>query len=140
MSPGEERVGQGGTEDRCGELEQTGPGDEQDSKQEKLLGVADLLGEKEKKASGNKDDRKEIRSQAEQKEEDAAKVSTGGSHQVGFGVLRWLGVEGKITWVEGKKGKKEENPRAEDGQGDDLLAEAGSGAGRFWFSHGKGCV
>ena len=48
-----------------------------------------------------------------------------------------VGVKGEIAGIEGKKGEEKKNSGAEDGQGNDFLAEAGSGAGGFWFSHGK---
>ena len=51
-----------------------------------------------------------------------------------------MGVKGEVAWVEGKKGEKQKNSGPKNGKGNHLLAEAGSGACRFWFSHGKGCV
>ena len=116
------------------QLEQAGPGDEQDSEEEELLGVADFLGKEEKKAAGDKNHGEEIGAQAKKKEKDASKVGASGADEVGFWVLGRLGVEGKVAGIEGKEGEQEKDARAKDGQGNDLLAEAGSGAGKFWFS------
>jgi hypothetical protein len=140
LATGEERVGEGRAEGRGGELEKAGPGDEQDAEKEEFLGIANLLGEKEEQAAGDKDHGEQVGTQAEKEEEDAAEVGAGGPDQVGFGVLGGLGVEGEVARVEGKEGEEEEDAGAEDGEGNDLLAEAGSGACRFWFGHEKGCV
>ena len=101
------------------------------------MGVADLLGEEEEKATGDEDDREEIGAEPEKEKEDSAEVGARRADEVGFGILGRLGVEGEIAGVEGKEGEEKQDARAKDGEGDDLLAEAGSGAGGFWFSHGK---
>jgi len=137
LGAGKERVGEGRSKDRGGQLEEAGPGDEKHAQQEKLLGVADLLGKKEKKAAGDEDHGKEVGTESEKKKQDAAQVGAGWADQVGFGVLGRLGVKGEIAGIEGKKGEEKKNSGAEDGQGNDFLAEAGAGAGWFLFSHGK---
>ena len=104
------------------------------------MGVTDLLGEKEQEPAGNEDDRKQIGTEAEKEEENAAEISSGRADQVGFGALGRLGVKREVAGIEREKGKEKKDAGAQDGEGHDLLAKAGSGAGRFWFSHGKGCV
>ena len=64
-------------------------------------------------------------------------IPLGGLGEVEGTLLGGLGVEGEVAGIEGKEGEEKKNARAKDGEGDDLLAEAGSGAGGFWFSHGK---
>ena len=131
MGTGEERVGEGGAEDRGGELEQAGPGDEENPEEEKLLRVTDFPGEEEKKPAGDEDDREEVGSQTKEKKENSAEVGAGRTDEVGFGVLGGLGVEGEIAGVEGEEGQEEENSGAKDGQSDNLLTQAGSGASEF---------
>ena len=131
LGPGEEGIGKGGAEDRSGELEEAGTGDEEDAEKKEFLGVTDFLGEEEKQAAGDKNDREEVGAKAKKEEEDAAEVGPGRADQVGFGALGRLGVEGKVAGIEGKEGEEKKDARAEDGEGNDLLAKAGSGAGRF---------
>ena len=52
-----------------------------------------LLGEEKKEASGDEDDREEIRAQAEEEKENATEIGAGGADEVGFRVLRRLGIE-----------------------------------------------
>jgi hypothetical protein len=52
-----------------------------------------LFGEEEKEASGDEDHREEIRAQAEEEKENTTEISAGGADEVGFRVLRRLGIE-----------------------------------------------
>jgi len=99
------------------------------------LGVADFFRKEEEESACDKDNGKEIRTQAKKKKKDAAEVGTRGSDEVGFGVLRGLGVEGEVARIEGKECEKKEDAGAEDRESNDFLAEAGAGAGRFGFGH-----
>ena len=52
-----------------------------------------LFGEEEKEATGDEDHREEIRAQAEEEKENPAEIGAGGADEVGFRVLRRLGIE-----------------------------------------------
>ncbi len=99
------------------------------------MGVADFFGKKEQEAAGDKDDGKKVGTEPEEKKEDAAEVGAGWADEVGFGVLRGLGVKGEVAWIKGKEGEKQEDTRAKNGECDDFLAEGGTSAGRFRFGH-----
>ena len=131
----EKRVGKGGAKDRGSELEQARAGDEEDSKKDEFLGVADFFCKEEEESARDKDNGEKIRTEAKKKKKDSAEVGTRGADEVGFGVLRGLGVEGEVARIEGKECEKKEDARTEDREGNDFLAEAGSGAGRFGFGH-----
>ena len=57
------------------------------------MGVAHLFGEEEEETAGDKDNGKKIGAQTEEEKEDTAEVSAGWADEVGFWVLRRLGVE-----------------------------------------------
>ena len=135
LGPREKGIGEGGPENGSGELEKAGPGHEKDSKVEEFLGIVDFLGKKEEKATGDEDHGEEIGAEAEEKEKDAAEVGTGRAHEVSFGLLGRLGVKGEILGIEGEEGEQEKNARSENGQRNDLLAEAGSKGSGFRFGH-----
>ena len=105
LGPGKKRVGQRGTKDGGGQLEKTGPGDEEDPQIEEFLGVADFLGKKEEQAPRDQHDREEVGAQAEEEKKDTAEVGAGRSDEIGFGLLGRLGIEGEILGVEGEEGE-----------------------------------
>jgi len=80
-----------------------------------------LFSEEEKEASGDEDHREEIRAQAEEEKENAAKIGPGGADEVGFRVLRRLGIEREVAGVEREECEQEEDAGPEDGEGDHLL-------------------
>lgn len=99
------------------------------------MGVANFFRKEEQESTCNKDDGEKVRTESKEKKKDSAEVGTRGSDEVGFGVLRGLGVEGEVARIEGKEGEKEKDAGTEDRESYDFLAEAGSGAGRFGFCH-----
>ena len=99
------------------------------------MGVADFFRKEEEESARDKDNGEKIGTESKKKKKDAAEIGTRGSDEVGFGVLRGLGVEGEVARIEGKECEKEENASAEDRESNDFLAEAGSGTGRFGFGH-----
>ena len=99
------------------------------------MGVADFFSKEEEESARDKDNGEKVRTEAKEKKKDAAKVGTSGTDEVGFGVLRGLGVEGEVARIEGKECEKQEDARTEDRESNDFLAEAGSSAGRFGFGH-----
>ena len=99
------------------------------------MGVADFFSKEEEESARDKDNGEKVRTEAKEKKKDAAKVGTSGTDEVGFGVLRGLGVEGEVAWIEGKECEKKEDAGAEDRESYHFLAKAGSGAGRFGFGH-----
>ena len=131
----EKRVGKGGAEHGGSELKQACAGDEEDSKKNEFLGVADFFRKEEEESACDKDNREKIRTEAKEKKKDSPEIGTRGSDEVGFGVLRGLGVEGEVARIEGKECEKKEDAGAEDRESYDFLAKAGSGAGRFGFGH-----
>jgi ABC-type Fe3+-citrate transport system substrate-binding protein len=117
-------------------LEEAGSGDEENSEVEEFLGVADFLGKEEKKAAGNENHGKEIGSEAEEKKKDSPDIGSGRAHEIVFGLESGFRVEGQVLGIKGEKGKEKKDASAEDGQGNDFLAEAGSGGMGFGFGHG----
>ena len=57
------------------------------------MGVAHLFGKEEEEPAGDKDDGEKVGAQPEEEKEDAAEVGAGWADEVGFWVLRRLGVE-----------------------------------------------
>jgi len=94
-----------------------------------------LLCEEEKEASGNQDHREEIRAQAEEEKENAAEIGARGADEVGFRVLRRLGIEREVAGVEREEREQEKDAGPEDGEGDHLLPEGRTGADGFKFGH-----
>jgi hypothetical protein len=97
-----EGVGEGGSEDGGGELEEAGTSDEKDSEKDKFLGVADFFGKEEEEAACDKDDGKKIGTESKKEEEDSAEVGAGGTDEVSFWILRGLRVERQVAGIEGE--------------------------------------
>ena len=89
-----EGVGEGGSEDGGGELEEASASDEKDSEKDKFLRVANFFGKEEEETACDEDDGEKIGAEAKEEEEDSAEISAGGADEVGFGILRGLRVEG----------------------------------------------
>ena len=100
------------------------------------MGVADFFRKEEEESARDKDNREKIGTESKKKKKDAAEVGTRGSDEVGFGVLRGLGVEGEVARIEGKECEKKEDAGTEDRESNDFLAEAGAGGVGFRFGHG----
>ena len=94
-----------------------------------------LFGEEKKEASGDEDHREEIRAQAEEEKENATEVGAGRSDEVGFRVLRGLGIEREVAGVEGEECEQQEDACSEDGEGDHLLSKGRAGTDGFKFGH-----
>ena len=90
-------------------MEEAGSGDEKNAEKDEFLGVADLFGEEEKKATGDKDGGKEVGAEAEKKKENATEIGAGCADEVGFGVLGGLGVEREVARIEGKEGEEQKD-------------------------------
>ena len=90
-------------------MEEAGSGDEKNAEKDEFLGVADLFGEEEKKATGDKDGGKEVGAEAEKKKESATEIGAGWADEVGFGVLGGVGVEGEVARIEGKEGEEQKD-------------------------------
>ena len=99
------------------------------------MGVADFLRKEKEEPARDEDNGEKIGAEANEKKKDAAQVGPSGSHEVGFGVLRGLGVEGEVAGIEGKEGKQQEDAGTQDREGDHFLTEGGAGANRFGFGH-----
>ncbi len=74
-----EGVGEGGSEDRGGELEEASASDEKDSEKDKFLRVANFFGKEEEETACDEDDGEKIGAEAKEEEEDSAEVSAGGA-------------------------------------------------------------
>jgi hypothetical protein len=94
-----------------------------------------LFGEEEKKASGDEDDWEEIRTQAEEEKKNTAEIGASGADEVGFRILRGLGIEREVAGIEREECEQEEDAGPEDGEGDHLLTEGRTGADGFKFGH-----
>ena len=57
------------------------------------MGVAHLFGKEEEESAGDKDNGKKVGAQPEEEKEDTAEVGACWTDEVGFWVLRGLGVE-----------------------------------------------
>ena len=90
-------------------MEKAGSGDEKNAEKDEFLGVADLFGEEEKKATGDKDGGKEVGAEAEKKKESVTEIGAGWADEVGFGVLGGLGVEREVARIEGKEGEEQKD-------------------------------
>jgi hypothetical protein len=74
-------------------LKQAGACNEKNAEEDKFLGVAHLFGKEEEESAGDKDDGEKIGAQPEEEKKDATEVGAGWADEVGFWVLRRLGVE-----------------------------------------------
>ena len=74
-------------------MKQAGTCNEKNAEEDKFLGVAHLFGEEEEETAGDKDNGKKVGAQPEEEKEDTAEVGAGWADEVGFWVLRRLGVE-----------------------------------------------
>ena len=64
------------------------------------MGVAHLFGKEEEESAGDKDNGEKVGAQPEEEKENTAEVGAGWSDEVGFWVLRRLGVERKVARIE----------------------------------------
>jgi outer membrane translocation and assembly module TamA len=74
-------------------LKQAGACNEKNAEEDKFLGVAHLFGKEEEESAGDKDNGKKVGAQPEEEKENTAEVGAGWSDEVGFWVLRRLGVK-----------------------------------------------
>jgi hypothetical protein len=74
-------------------LKQAGACNEKNAEEDKFLGVAHLFGKEEEESAGDKDNGKKVGAQPEEEKEDTAEVCAGWADEVGFWVLRRLGVK-----------------------------------------------
>ena len=90
-------------------MEEAGSRDEKNAEKNEFLGVANLFGEEEEEAAGDKDGGKEVGAEAEKKKESATEIGAGWADEVGFGVLGGVGVEGEVARIEGEEGEEEKD-------------------------------
>ena len=64
------------------------------------MGVAHLFGEEKEESAGDKDNGEKVGAKSEEKEEDSAEVGAGWADEVGFWILRGLGVEREVARIE----------------------------------------